>query len=184
MVREALAAVERSTSALDLPARVTELAATLEFLDRRPGALARWLEPEPPLEPDEKGGAAEGTARHNPFEPVPRAPGATAISSRLALDRAELGRGLLHARASLSGPGRISLLGSFGPREGRRHACAVAPREATAGTVSLRCRLTATARKRLARRPPLLRLAVRFAPADGTPPRTVERLVRLPRQAR
>ncbi|MDX6622147.1 MAG: hypothetical protein QOE75_79 [Solirubrobacterales bacterium] len=207
---EDLEAVAESTSALALTPRAEALAAQLapwqaqeiaeserelfgasaiaagidqllEFLDRRPGVLAKWLDSgEPPAEPDpeEEEPAVEPPKREQPAPPDP-----PAVSTRLGLDRSQLGRGLLIARPAVSAAGTISLLAELGTPEGRRRACAAAPKQVGAGGAVLRCRLTDGVRSRLARGPLGLQLTVSHQPAGGGPAHDVTRLVRLPRQA-
>lgn len=211
--REDLEAVAESTTALDLVPRAEALAAqlapwqakeiaesereifgaktiahevgrTIEFLERRQAALVTWLEtgelpvepePEPEPEPEEP---AVPPDRDRPAPPL-----VPAVSTRLGLDRSQLGRGLLIARPEVSAAGAISLLAEFGPPQAPRRACAAAPKRIPAGGTVLHCRLTEAARTRLARGPFSLRLTVSHRPAGGGPSDDVTRLVRLPRQA-
>lgn len=207
---EDLEAVAESTSALALTPRAEALAAQLapwqareiaeserelfgasaiaagvdqllEFLDRRPGVLAKWLDSgEPPAEPDpeEEEPAVVAPKRE---QPAPADP--PAVSTRLGLDRSQLGRGLLIARPAVSVAGTISLLAELGTPEGRRRACAAAPKQVGAGGAVLRCRLTDAVRGRLAKGPLGLQLTVSHQPPGGGPAHDVTRLVRLPRQA-
>jgi CotH kinase protein len=199
---EALVEVEESTSGLDPVPRVEALAAqlapwqqkelaestraehgagavaagvdtTVEFLERRPAALAKWL-----------AGEDDGTTPPGTETPLPPAlaPTPANISSRLDLDRSQLGQGLLVANATLSGPGTITLVGTVGPAQDLQRACASKPRPVAAGARVLHCRLSSAIRARLADRALTLRLGVRFQPDEGGPAQTVTRPARLARQ--
>jgi hypothetical protein len=167
-----------------------EVGKTLEFIARRPGALAKWLEsgelPEEPEEGEEDDEGEGGEGGKPVFGPPqadrPSAP-PPAVSTRLGLDRSQLGRGLLIARPAVSAAGMISLLGEVGPAESRRRACATGPKQVAAGEPILHCRLGGAVRARLATGPLSLRLTVSLYPDPGGPAHDVTRLVRLPRQA-
>jgi hypothetical protein len=161
-----------------------EVGKTLEFLARRPGALAKWLETgELPVEPEEPEEEEEEEPTVVPpagASPVPSPP---PVSTRLGLDRSQLGRGLLIARPVVTSDGTISLSGTIGPARNRRPACLAETIAVESGAIVLRCRLTDAVRQRLAARPLNLRLAIGHQPVDGGPAQDVIRSVRLPRQA-
>lgn len=184
-------AEESERAPFDLDFIEEEFKATLKFLAKRPQVLADWLDTgELPEEPDEeepeeeeKEEPKEDPGKPNPFEEVPKVPQPFTIDNRLELDRSRLGRGLVIVRATVSGPGALSLVANTGPADNRRRACSVAAKQVQAGPTVLRCRLSETTRRRLAKAPLTLRLNVNFQPGDGNPPLTVPRLARLPRQA-
>ncbi|HZO05711.1 MAG TPA: CotH kinase family protein [Solirubrobacterales bacterium] len=182
--------VEESERApFDLEFIEEEFEKTLKFLAKRPQVLADWLGtgelPEEPNEeePEEEEEPKEDPGKPNPFEEIPKVPQPFTIDSRLELDRSRLGRGLVIVRATVSGPGALSLIGSTGPADDRRRACTVAAKQVQAGPAILHCRLSEATRRRLAKAPLTLRLNVNFQPGDGNPLLTVSRLARLPRQA-
>lgn len=209
---EDLEAVAESTSALDLTPRAEALAAqlgpwqaqeiaeserelfdadaiaaevdkTLDFLARRPGVLSKWLSggelpPEEEEEPGKKDPAVVPPKQDPPVPPLP-----ATVSTRLGLDRSQLGRGLLIARPVVTSDGTISLSGTIGPARNRRPACLAETIAVEAGAIVLRCRLTDAVRRRLSVRPLNLRLAIGHEPVGGGPPHDVIRSVRLPRQA-
>lgn len=162
-----------------------EIARTIEFLDRRHAILDGWLAGgELPEEPEEEPEDEEPTVtppeekRDRPADP----PAAT-VSTRLSLDRSQLGRGLLIARPAVNVPGAISLLAELGSPQGRRRACTAEPKQVGAGETVLHCRFGDAIRARLARRALSLRLTVSLTPDGGGAQHSVVRTVRLPRQA-
>lgn len=209
--KEDLAAVQESTAALDLESRAralatqlapwqakelaeseraphsaksiaAEVANVLEFLELRPGILAKWLGAgEGPEEPE---GEPEKPREDevNPVLPIAAA-AAPAISGQWELDRSRLGRGLLIARPTVSAPGTVSITGTIGPAGNRSPACLTESVEAKAGPVALLCPLTKVVRTRLATQPRTLRLTISFDPDGEGPEQSRTRTVRLPRQA-
>lgn len=170
------------------PFGAAEIAATVaavgEFAAKRPAALAKFLagkeEPE--------GGDGPGTAAASaaaPAEPP-------ALSRRIEVDRAKLGRGMLVARLEVPPGSRIRFRAHVATAGGRVPACIRSagplPRIAgqktggpsDAGRQSLRCRLSPTVRRHLAARWLRLRIAVTVELPDGRR-HTFGRAIRLPR---
>lgn len=165
------------------------VAGTVEFLSRRAGALAHWLETgEMPPGPDPGPGNEEPTDPGGESTPGEAGDGAqtsakrATIASRVSVSRTQLPQGQVVTRLAVTGPGRITLIGEIGAPGARRRACVATVRVSEAGTAALRCRLSAEARRHLKSRPLALRIRARFLPADGGSERVVTHVARLPRQ--
>jgi hypothetical protein len=140
-----------------------------QFAAARPAQLARWLEPpEPQAQPASGGGDSED-ADGNPM-----------LSTRLPLNRAKLGRGVLLTWARAPGPGRVSLAAQIVTAAGPLRACVASGRAESAGLVALGCRLSPRVRRHLAARWLRLRMRVDVA-LDSGGTATRSRRIRLAR---
>jgi hypothetical protein len=159
----------------------------IEFLELRPEVLAEWLGgDEEPGEPEEKepvggrAGASGGGPGPDPA-PDPAPPTTPTLSKRLTIDRSRLDRGLLTVRASVSGPGKLTLRAELVTGSGRLTACTTSRRADTAGVLNVTCRLSDEVRRRLTTRWLRLPAQRRFQPLTGEATE-VRTTVRLPRE--
>lgn len=141
------------------------VAAVGQFAIARPGQLQRWLEPPSP----EDGGGGDTPDDGN-----------VALSPRLPLNRAKLGRGTLLAWARAPGAGSVRLLARIATAEGSVPACSTSVRADSADRVALSCRLSPRVRRHLAARWIRLRLRVEVA-LDSGGTASMGRTVRLAR---
>lgn len=189
---EALKATRTAVAGLDLKAQANEIASLLapwqakeiaessrapydaeeiedavadaiHFLEMRPQQLNKWLGIEEPVvvDPEPKPEPAPELPILAP-EPTPE------LSRRLEIDRSKLGRGLLITRVAAPAAGTVRQLAQINTESGLLQACVAKARVAEAGVATLRCRLSAAVRKRLAARRLVLRLETRFEPDAGT----------------
>ncbi|HEV2726890.1 MAG TPA: CotH kinase family protein [Solirubrobacterales bacterium] len=134
------------------------------FIAGRQAELAAWLGTPPPTRPAPPG------------PPAPRPP----VQGKLRIDRMILHGGVLFTRLAVPGTGRLQKRVELRTRKGTLRACATRRTVRRAGTVDLRCKLSATVQKR--RRTSRLRPQVRigFAPSSGAHQAIARRIV-LPR---
>ncbi|HEY5941584.1 MAG TPA: CotH kinase family protein [Solirubrobacterales bacterium] len=163
-----------------------EVAEVGTFAAKRPAALAKWLEGKP--EGGDSGG--EPAAGAGSAQPKP----APALSPRLQVDRAQLGRGMFVARIEAPPGSRAHLSAFIATGRGRVPACigSAGPLSRIAvqktGTLThsveqpLRCRLSPTVRRHLSVRWLRLRVLVTVE-LPGQPPAGFQRAIRLPRTA-
>ena len=150
----------------------------IEFLQRRPEALAEWLgsdeeHSQPADDPAESAGGASDAGS------LATAP---SLSRRLAVDRSRLSRGLLVVRAAVSGPGKLTQRVELATASGRLTACATSRQARAAGLLKLTCRLSANVRQRLTTRWLRLQMRLHFQPLTGEAS-DLRTTVRLPRQS-
>ena len=142
-----------------------------EFAAKRPAALARFLGEGEMSTPGGSGSAA--VAAPSPGKPP-------ALSRRLEVDRAKLGRALLVVQLDAPSGSEAHFDAYIATSGGKVPACRGT--DANAGRQSLRCRLSATVRRHLAARWLRLRVAVTVEPLGGQL-HSFERVIRLPRTA-
>jgi hypothetical protein len=148
---------------------------TTYFLQARSKALNKWLGIEEPI--------VIVDALPEPELPVtlPSPEPAPELSRRLEVDRSKLGRGVLITRVAAPGAGTVRQLAAITTSSGSVQACAARSQVTAAGPTTLRCRLSAAVRKRLAVRRLVLRLETSFEPEAGTAP-SFSASVAVPRQ--
>ncbi len=149
-----------------------EVAAVGRFVAKRPSALAKFLgEAEP------EGGSGGGNAGASSS-----VPGALKLSSRLPVNRAKLGRGLLPVWVNAPGPATVRLSAHIATDRGEVRACAASRTATAAGPLAIRCHLSQAVRRHLSARWLQLRVFVTVTLADQRQ-LTLRRAIRLPRIA-
>jgi hypothetical protein len=141
------------------------VAAARAFVAARPGELEEWLDPKPksPGEP-----------------PSPTPTPTTAELHAVYVGRAKAARGLLSTSVRLTKPGLLRQAVKIGTARGLVGVCSAQDRVSSPRKMTLRCRLSATARRRLSKRWLKLRVVTRFTP-DGGQAETITRRVFAPR---
>jgi hypothetical protein len=144
------------------------------FMESRAAELADWLGvPAPP--PDHSEPPCVEPEREPP-------PGPISNRHEVHLGRLAVGAGVLTAHLTVDSSGAVDLRATIGTRRGAGRACRSQVRPVSAGFATLRCRLTAAARRRLAERWSKLRVTVLFTTPDGGSDIDVGRIV-VPRSA-
>ena len=151
-----------------------EVAAVGTFAAKRPAALAKYLGEG---EPDRRRGWHGRRWGRAPGVPQP-----PKLSSRLPVNRAKLGRGLLPIRVDAPGAATVRLAAHIATARGDVSACAASRTATAAGPLAIHCRLSQPVRRHLAARWLQLRVLVTVTPA-GQAPLTLRRAIRLPRTA-
>lgn len=150
-----------------------EAAAVGTFAGKRPAALAKYLgEAEP--EGGSGGSPAVGSSSAAPEPPE--------LSSRLPVNRAKLGRGLLPIWVDAPAPAMVRLTAHIATTRGEVSACAASRTATAAGPLAIRCHLSQAVRRHLAARWLRLRVLVTVTLADQRQ-LTLGRAIRLPRIA-
>ncbi|HVQ58737.1 MAG TPA: CotH kinase family protein [Solirubrobacterales bacterium] len=159
---------------------------TRENLASRPVELADWLGVEAPevpaadapcKEPEEPGKPGDGGPQAGASVAGPPAPPA----GGLRLERVSFKHGALVARVAVALPGRLDLKGTTGPRRARTRICA-ADAPIAAGSRTVRCPLSAEAKRLRASHRLRVRLEARFAPS-GAARESIVRSFTVPRSA-
>ena len=134
--------------------------ATRAFVAARPLDLVEWLAGEPPVQPDEP------TLQLPSDSPLPAGPPARPM---IRVVRQVATDGVLSTRVQLAQAGQVSQLVEIRTAGGPVRVCAVQARVPEAGAATLRCPLSASARRRIAARWLRLKVRTRFSPVDGAP---------------
>jgi len=142
--------------------------ATRAFIAARPADLAAWL-----AEP--KDGPGQPATALEPFSSQVFGSSPSTPASMMRVGRSTIAGGFLTTRLSLSAPGRISKRATIGAG-GAVMACASRLEVKGAGTTTLRCQLSAAARRRLQARWLRLRIEIKFFP-QGASPESITRTV-------
>ncbi len=134
--------------------------ATRAFIAARPAELAAWL-----ATPKDEGKPVTGPEPSSSqlFPPAPLVARRT-----MRVGRSTVAGGVLTTRLSLPGPGRISKRATIGAG-GAVMACASRLEVREAGSMTLRCQLSADARRRLRARWLRLEVEIRFSPQAASP---------------
>lgn len=166
----------------------TGVAATRAFIAERPDELAGWLadhpEPEPPVEPPvvpdpvKPGASPAASAQHST---TPASQPTAVVLPPLSLGRLSVADGVLVTRVGVPGGGRVEQRAVVQTRGGSLHACDASAHTSAAGTVALRCPLSAAVRRHLANRWLRLTVTTKFTPASGSP-QSLTRVMTLKRQ--
>lgn len=150
-----------------------EVGAVGTFAAKRPAALAKFL-------------GETGSEEGSPAAPVGAAGSATPatpkLSTRLPVNRAKLGRGVLPIRVEAPGPATVVLAAHIATARGQVRACSASRTATEAGPLAFRCRLSPAVRHHLAARWLRLRIQVTVTPT-GQQQLTLRRAIRLPRTA-
>ncbi len=147
------------------------VADTLAFVADRPGELAAWLD----AEKTPFGAVTTASLR---TEPEPKA---TAVPS-LYVGHSRLEGRVLSTHIWLLEAGRVSQTAKVKTRHGSVKACSVQATVTRTGPFTLRCKLSATIRRRLHAHGLTLRVLTSFSPKTATPESSFDR-VRLARTA-
>ena len=160
----------KSSTAEDIAAGMTGLR---DFLAVRPGDAAAWLSATAPP--------------GNPPLPKLQLPARSASPvvepARMAVLRTKTSARGLTVRLMVPGAGMVRLRGTAWVAGARRTVCAARARRVTAGELTLRCRLSRVARRRLRSRALRVSLRTSLAPALG-PRTTASHKVKVPRLRR
>jgi hypothetical protein len=140
------------------------VAAARAFVAARPGELDEWLNPK----------------EKSPGESPNPSPTTTVELHAVYVGRARAVRGLLSTSVRLTKPGLLRQTVKIGTARGQVGVCSTQDRVSSPRRVTLRCRLSATARRRLSKRWLKLQVVTRFAP-DGGQAEAITRRVFAPR---
>ncbi len=145
------------------------------FIRGRPGELADWLGLA-------RAAAPAPLARCFTSDPAPAVPiaGVVIPVPRLQLSRAAVKKGVLATRLEVSGPGELRLRATIRTRKGTATACAGTATAVAAGSISLRCKLSAPVHRRLRKRWLKFNLEAGMKPPAG-PSTMVYDVVTIPR---
>ena len=203
MYRQAVIDVRDKVTALDLRPEADALAAMLapwqqtdprkegdmshvasgvqgvkNFISARPGDAENWLNP-PPEEP-----AVPDDPATPPFSPTPAFQAAPA--AEFALGQANASARVVTMRLRIPSAGRVRQRGTTWMGSAMHTACTAQATFATAGEITLRCRLKSAAKRRLRCRSLRLKMRTWFAPAQGRPTTAIRKLTvpRSPRSSR
>lgn len=161
-----------------------------EFAALRPVVLAKWLagevpddeDPVAPVSPGDDDGVEVIVPGDTKSAPV-AVSAAPTLPSRLPVNRAKLGSGLLLTWFEAPAPAAVRLAASIVTADGPVTACAASRTAAEPGPLALDCRLAPRVRRHLAAR--WLRLRLRLTVEHpGHPSASLQRTIRLPRTAR
>lgn len=141
--------------------------ATRSFIAARPGELATWLESQ--------GGEGEEAAVES--VPTPSQQVDSPPADGMKVGRSSVAGGVLVTRLDLPRPGRIVKRASIGTAAGSVQACVSRTEVRAAGAATLRCQLSADARRRLQSRWLRLRVEIKFSPHGSSPESTTRTLV-------
>lgn len=153
---------------------------TRQILALRPVELAQYLGVKPPdvappvescVEPAQPGAKVAASVAGPPAPP----------SGGLRFERLSFKRGALVARVAVALPGQLDLKGTIGPRRARTRVCA-ADASIAAGSRTVRCPLSAEAKRLRASHRLRVRLQADFAPA-GAARESLARSVTIPKSA-
>ena len=140
------------------------VADTREFIATRPAEAEAWLLAH----------AAPGLVAK------PAAPGPAPAAALRALGRPRLVKGALHTPLAAPGPGLLIQRATMATANGRATACVRRREVNRARSLTLRCKLTESARERRRLAPLRLKVETRFRADDGSADRLTHRIT-LPR---
>jgi CotH protein len=152
------------------------LQTTLDFIASRPEEAEEWLEQNAPPKPPKPPVAPPAQPSSSPPHPID----ALLPGRAFHLGRVARSAKLLIVHANLTGPGLLKLEATMSAPGGAVTVCTDRERARQAGSLTLRCRLSAAALGHLSRRALPLELAFRCKLADGRV-ETARRQVTLPK---
>ncbi|HEX5610709.1 MAG TPA: CotH kinase family protein [Solirubrobacterales bacterium] len=152
---------------------------TRELVSDRPGELADFLGVAAPDVPPSNAPCSVPPA--GPATVTFTLPPQVSVSGGLRLERVSVKRGALVAHLAVALPGRLALWGTVGPRRARTRIC-TEDASVAAGSLKLRCKLSAEALHLRSLRKLHVRFNASFEPAGGAP-EAVVRSVGVPKAA-
>lgn len=169
-----------------------------DFIAERPGELSDWLATQPsdpgetigsgvPVpcgpEPEVPAVTPPAESREAPSDSSPIAstlsppPNAKPPSLPLKVAHLTIAKGVLSTHLRLPVAGEVGQVATIHTAHGRVRACVVPPRVRKAGSLTLRCRISAGVRHRLRAHWLKLRVVTRFEPEGGEPERSKRQVV-------
>jgi hypothetical protein len=143
---------------------------TIEFIEGRQSEAEAWLaENEPPVKGDGDGSAPSGGSDSRSSARGASFPGSVIVNGFL------VDHGVLLSRLGFSGPGMVTQWVTMHTPGGRRNVCTVQG-QPVSSTATIRCELSGSARRRLAKHRLRLGVNINFAPQGGGTPVAVHRV--------